>query len=355
MRIQSRAWGVVASAALAVPLVLAGCSSGAVSSPSAAASGNGGAVSSPSAAASGNAGGTIKIGLVTKTNTNPYFVKLRDSAKEEATAKGAELIALAGAFDGDNEGQVTAIENLITQGVKGIMITPNNSTGILSAIAKARAKGIIVLALDTATDPADAVDATLATDNKEAGKLQGQWVKAALGSTVAKIAMLDGTPGGTVDTFRHDGFLQGFGITDTDPMIVGRANTNGDQAKAQTAMENLLSAHKDVTALYTINEPAERGGYEAIKAAGLDKTIVTGSIDGSCAGVQYIKDGKLGATVMQFPKKMAQQGVDLIVTYATTGTKPTGFINTGAQLITDKPMSGLDSKDSTWGLANCWG
>jgi fructose transport system substrate-binding protein len=303
----------------------------------------------------GGSGGKVKIGLITKTETNPFFVKMREAAKSEATAKNADLIALAGKFDGDNEGQVAAIENLISQGVKGILITPNNSTGILGAIKKARGQGIVVIALDTATEPADAVDATFATDNKEAGRLQGAWVKAARGSVPSKIAMLDGTPGGTVDTFRHDGFLAGYGITENDPSIVGKENTNGDQAKAQTAMENLLQRNADINVVYTINEPAARGAYEAIKAKGRANEVIIGSIDGSCSGVADVKAGKVGATVMQFPQKMAAQGVDAVAEFAAGGKKPSGFNNTGAQLITDKPQPGLDAKDTAWGAQNCWG
>jgi fructose transport system substrate-binding protein len=311
--------------------------------------------SSNNNSATSSGGDKVKVGLITKTETNPYFVKLRESAQAEADAKGASLIALAGAFDGDNDGQVTAIENLVSQGVKGILITPNSSTGILDAIAKARAAGVIVIALDTATDPADAVDATFATDNKAAGVLQGKWVKAALGDKTPALAMLDGTPGGTVDTFRHDGFLEGMGLAANAPEIVGMEVTNGDQTKAQAAMENLLTKSDAINSLYTINEPAARGAYQAISAAGRTDQIVIGSIDGSCSGVQDVKDGKIGATVMQFPKLMAEKGVDAVAEYAKSGTKPTGFNDTGSQLITDKPVTGLDSKDSAWGLQNCWG
>ena len=304
---------------------------------------------------SSGSGGEVKVGLVTKTETNPFFVKMREAAKAQADKEGAELVALAGKFDGDNEGQVAAIENLVSQGVKGILITPNNSTGILGAIKKARDRGIVVIALDTATDPEDAVDATFATDNKEAGRLQGAWVKAAIGSATPKIAMLDGTAGGTVDTFRHDGFLDGFGVQENDAAIVGKENTNGDQAKAQTAMENLLQRNGDISVVYTINEPAARGAYEAIKSKGVEKNVTIGSIDGSCSGVADVKAGKVGATVMQFPKKMAEDGVSAVVEFAKNGKKPSGFNNTGAQLITDKPMAGLDSKDTAWGAQNCWG
>lgn len=248
----------------------------------------------------GSSGGgeAVKIGLVTKTDSNPYFVKLREAAQKQAESKGATLVALAGSFDGDNEGQVAAIENLVSQGVKGILITPNSSSGILAAIKNARDQGVVVIALDTATDPADAVDATFATDNLAAGVTQGKWVKGALGSKTPKLLMLDGTPGGTVDSQRHKGFLEGIGLQEDSSELAGKADTNGDQTKAQTAMENLLQRAPDANALYTINEPAAAGGYAAIKAAGKESAISIGSIDGSCTGVANVKKGVIGGTVL---------------------------------------------------------
>jgi fructose transport system substrate-binding protein len=295
------------------------------------------------------------VGLVTKTEVNPFFVKMRQAAEAEAKKKGVKLIARAGKFDGDNEGQVAALEDLISAGAKGILITPNNSTGMLGIIKKARAAGILVIALDTPTDPADAVDATYATDNFEAGVKQGTYARKAMGDKKAVLAMLDGTPGGSVDTFRHNGYLQGFGIKEGDPSIVGSAITNGAQDKGQTGMENLLSKNGDINAVYTINEPAAAGGYAALKSFGKAKDVMLTSIDGGCAGVRDVKSGKIAATVMQFPYKMATLGIDAVAEYAKTGKKPSGFINTGSELITDKPVAGLDSHDTAWGLKNCWG
>ena len=297
----------------------------------------------------------VLIGLVTKTEVNPYFVSLRHAAEAEAHAKGARLIARAGKFDGDNEGQVSAIEDLISAGAKGILITPNNSTGPLKAIAKARAAGILVIALDTATDPADAVDATYATDNFEAGVKQGEYAKHVMAGKAPHLAMLDGTPGGTVDTFRHNGYLKGFGISEGSPDIVGKVITNGAQDKGQTGMENLLSAHPDINVVYTINEPAAEGAYAALRAAGNAGDIVLTSIDGGCLGVKYVKRGAIVATVMQFPAKMATLGVDAVVEYAKTGQKSLGMHNTGSEIITDKPFPGLPSHDTAWGLTKCWG
>jgi len=297
----------------------------------------------------------VIIGLVTKTEVNPFFVKMRQAAEMEARSKGAKLIARAGKFDGDNEGQVTAIEDLISAGAKGILVTPNNSTGMLAVIKKARAAGVLVIALDTATDPADAVDATFATDNFQAGVQQGAYARKAMGNKKPLLAMLDGTPGGTVDTFRHNGYLKGFGLAKGDPAIVGSANTNGAQDKGQVGMENLLSKNGDINVVYTLNEPSAAGAYAALKSFGKEGSVMLTSIDGGCAGVRNVKAGKIAATIMQFPAKMAAMGVDAVVDYARSGKKPSGFVNTGSFLITDKPVAGIDSKDTAWGLKNCWG
>lgn len=297
--------------------------------------------------------GKAKIGLVTKTDTNPFFIGLREAARKQARKHGAEFSALAGRFDGDNDGQVTAIENLVQQGATTILITPNSSTGVLDAIKQAREDGIQVIALDTETEPPDAVDATYATDNVEAGRKQGKYVKAALGGREPRLLMIDGTAGSSVDTQRHKGFLDGIGLRDRDPRILGRESANGDQNMAQEAAENLLQRAQGVNAVYTMNEPTARGVHAALQPRGLNP--VMGSIDGGCQGVGDVEKGRVEATVMQFPAKMARLGVDAAVRHAKTGKKVSGFHDTGSVLITDKPVRGLDSKDTDWGKKNCWG
>jgi fructose transport system substrate-binding protein len=301
------------------------------------------------------AAGKAKIGLITKTDTNPYFVDLRSSAKAAAEAQGAEFVALAGQFDGDNDGQVRAIENLMQQGVNTILITPNSSTGVLDAIARARQAGIMVIALDTATEPAEAVDATFATDNFEAGRQQGAYAKAALGGAAPKLLMIDGTAGASVNTLRHNGFLAGLGLSEGAPEILGTQNANGDQNLAQQGVENLLARTSDINVVYTMNEPTARGAYTALQARGLAGSVVMASIDGGCEGVANVAAGQIRATVMQFPGKMAQLGVDAAVEYAKTGRKPSGFHDTGSAVITDKPMPGVRSETVAWGEQNCWG
>ncbi|WP_214408467.1 sugar ABC transporter substrate-binding protein [Sphaerisporangium fuscum] len=332
------------------PAVLAVVAAGALTL---AACGNSG--SSTASSASAGDGGEVKVGLITKTETNPFFVKMKEGAESEAKAKGVTLMTASGKFDGDNEGQVTAIENMMAAGVKGIMITPNDSKAIVPALAKARAKGILVIALDTPTEPQTATDALFATDNLKAGELIGQYAKAKMAGKPAKIATLDLAPGISVGKLRHDGFLKGYGIAEGDPSVVCSQDTSGDQAKGQTAMENCLQKAPDINVVYTINEPAALGAYNALKAKGREKDVLIVSVDGGCTGTKAVKSGQIAATSQQYPLKMASQGVDAVVDYAKNGKKASGYTDTGVTLISDQPASGVDAKDTAFGLANCWG
>jgi fructose transport system substrate-binding protein len=142
--------------------------------------------------------------------------------------------------------------------------------------------------------------------------------------------------------------------------VVGHDYTNGAEDGGRTAMENLLQKDPSINLVYTINEPAAAGAYEALKAAGKEKAVTIVSIDGGCPGVDNVKAGVIGATSMQFPLKMAKLGVDAVSDFSSSGNTPTAtggadFINTGVTLITDKKVAGVDSQDSAWGADNCWG
>lgn len=239
-------------------------------------------------------------------------------------------------------------------------------------IEQARSAGILVIALDTPFEPADAADATFATDNFKAGELVGQWALARMGDEAvnAKIATLDlNASQVSVDYLRNQGFMTGFGIDvknatrigdESDPRIIGSDVTNGNEEGGRTAMENLLQRDSSINVVYTINEPAAAGAYEALKAFNLQDGVMIVSVDGGCPGVQNVAEGIIGATAMQFPLSMAALGIEAIKTFAETGEKPQNsegldFYNTGVELITDSPVEGLPSLTSAEGLARCWG
>jgi ABC-type sugar transport system substrate-binding protein len=326
--------------------------------------------------ASGGTAGSIGVSLITKTSTNPFFVAMAEGAEQAATDLGMTLTSASGKEDGDTATQITAIENAISKGDKGILITPSGPD-VNPAIKKARDAGLLVIALDTPPDPADTVDITFATDNFLAGRLIGEWTASQLDGKAATIAMLDlfDDKVVSVDYERDQGFLTGMGIEVADPKkngdeaatgnysggtyaIACNLATKGAEDGGQTAMENCLSKNPDVNVVYTINEPAANGAYKALQAAGTTALIV--SVDGGCAGVGLVKDGVIGATSQQYPLKMASLGVQAIHDLVTTGAKPAvseglDFFNTGVSLVTDQAANGVESIDSTEAATLCWG
>ncbi|MBO9097161.1 MULTISPECIES: sugar ABC transporter substrate-binding protein [unclassified Rhizobium] len=310
--------------------------------------------------------------LITKTDTNPFFVKMKEGATAKAKELGVTLKAYAGKIDGDSESQVAAIESCIASGAKGILITASDTKGIVSSVKKARDAGLVVIALDTPLEPADAADATFATDNLLAGKLVGEWAKGTMGdkAKTAKVGFLDLTPSQpSVDVLRDQGFMIGFGIDpkdpnkigdETDPRIVGHDVTNGNEEGGRKAMENLLQKDPGINVIHTINEPAAVGAYQALKAVGMEKDVLIVSVDGGCPGVKSVKEGVIGATSQQYPLMMAAMGVEAIKKFADTGEKPKPtpgkvFFDTGVSLVTDKPVTGVPSIDVKEGTAKCWG
>lgn len=309
------------------------------------------------------------VGLITKTETNPFFVKMREGAQAKAAELGLNLIAAAGKFDGDNDGQVAAIENLISAGAKGFAIVPSDSKAIVPTILKAKEAGLMVIVLDTPLDPMDAATATFATDNRKAGMLIGQWAAATLGDAAkdASIVFLDlATNQPTVDYLRDQGFMQGFGIDvkdpnrygdEDDPRICTHEISQGDQEKGRTAMENALQKCPNVNVVYTINEPAAAGAWEALKAVGKDDgSVLIVSIDGGCPGVANVEAGVIGATSQQYPHKMASMALEAIASGTLPEIDPAaGFLDTGATLITAKPVEGVPSISVEEGKSLCWG
>lgn len=310
--------------------------------------------------------------LITKTDTNPFFVKMREGAEAKAAELGVTLKSYAGRIDGDHETQVAAIETCIADGAKGILIAASDTSAIVQSVQQARNAGLLVIALDTPLTPIDAADATFATDNFLAGELIGKWAAGKLGADAAnaKIALLNlGISQPTVDVLRNQGFLQGFGIElgdpnkwgdETDPRIVGHDVTAGNEEGGRKAMENLLTRDPTINVVHTINEPSAAGAYEALKSFGRENDVLIVSVDGGCPGVANVRDGVIGATSQQYPLQMAALGVEAIKNWADNGTKPEptagkDFFDTGVTLVTDEPVDGVDSIDTARGTELCWG
>ncbi|KAJ57045.1 sugar ABC transporter [Actibacterium mucosum KCTC 23349] len=328
-----------------------------------------GLLSATGAMADGHA---VSACLITKTDINPFFVKMKEGATAKAEELGISLQSYAGKVDGDHETQVQAIETCVASGAKGILLTASDTKAIVPVVEAARAEGVLVIALDTPLEPISAADATFATDNFEAGRLIGAWAAATLGDAAAdaKIAMLDlNESQPSVGVLRDQGFLTGFGIDvkdvskwgdEDDPRIVGNDVTSGNEEGGRKAMENLLLKDPDINVVYTINEPSAAGAYETLKSFGKEEGVLIVSVDGGCPGVKDVEAGVIGATSQQYPLLMASLGIEAIAAWAKDGTKPENtpgldFFNTGVSLVTGEAVDGVPSIGIAEGLDRCWG
>jgi len=327
----------------------------------------------------GGSGGGDGVALITKTDTNPFFVAMQEGAQEAADKAGLELTTGAGKEDGDSDTQIKLIEDAVARGDAGILITPATNA-VNPAMEQARDQGLTVIALDTPPDPPDTVDLTYATDNREAGRLIGEWTKAQLKGEKATIALLDlfNDKVAAVDYNRDQGFLEGMGIDVADPDVNGDEEatgqyeggdyeivcnepTNGAQPEGRTAMEACLSQNENINVVYTINEPSAYGADEALKAAGIDHSdVLMVSVDGGCQAMEAIDNDVIDATSQQYPLEMAKKGVEAIAEIADGGEVPEppsgeDFISTGVKLVTNTPADGVESIDTAEGKKICWG
>jgi len=300
----------------------------------------------------------VTVGLIVKRETNPFWTRMESVAKDTAGDENVKLLTAAGKSDIDNASQVAALQNMTSQGAKGILITPADSTAVVPAIEKARRAGVTVIALDTPTTPPTAVDALFSTDNFKAGELIGRYAKAkAIEQGIEpKIAMLD-LAGVTSGEQRHQGFLKGFGIKDGDPRIVGSVNTLAETAKGEAGMKALLAKDPGINIVYTVNEPVAFGASRALQAAGRGKgDVILVSVDGGCDAIKNgVRPGVIDATAQQYPENMAREGVKALASAERGGPKPKGYENTGVELITAEPVKGVPSHDEAFGIRNCWG
>jgi fructose transport system substrate-binding protein len=301
----------------------------------------------------------VTLGLITKQEINPFWVTMKEVAQDTANDDDVQLLTATGRSDVDYESQVRAIQDMTRRGAKGILIAPTDSEAVVPAIRQARRAGVTVIAVDTPTDPESAVDALFATNNTRAGELIGRYARAKAQDEgiEPKIAMLDLAPGIGSGEQRHDGFLEGFGIADGDPEIDGSVDTEGDEAKGRTAMEQLLRTDPDINIVYTVNEPAAFGAAAALDAAGKSQDdVILVSVDGGCDAIKDgVRPGVIDAAAQRYPENMAREGVEALANAARGGAEPSGYLDTGVELITGDPVDGVDSQDVAFGVRNCWG
>jgi ribose transport system substrate-binding protein len=277
----------------------------------------------------------IKIGFITKFPV-PFFATMEDAAKAyAATNPGVEIIFGQGTSATDIEGQIALIESMVTKGVQGIAVTPVDPT-VAPALDKAIAAGVKVVLMDNNIPDWNGRTALATTDNYNAGKIAGGYLKTVLknGDT---LGILEGVPGVPSLDDRVKGMLDG--LQGVEVKIVGRSATNCTEELGISGAEDLLTANPDLKAIYAACGPPAAGAAQAIKNAGIaNDAIVLVGFDFCCGEKEALTAGTEDATVAQFPTKMAELGVDALVK-AIRGEKVESLIDSGAALVTKDNMA----------------
>lgn len=276
----------------------------------------------------------VKLGFITKFPV-PFFATMENAAKAYAAAHpGVEITYGQGTSATDIEGQIALIESMVTNGVQGIALTPVDPT-VAPALDKAVAAGVKVVLMDNNIPDWANKTALATTDNYNAGKIAGAYLKTVLkdGDT---LGILEGVPGVPALDDRVNGMLEG--LKGVDVKIVGRGATNCTEELGISVAEDLLTKNPELKAIYSACGPPAAGASRAIKNAGIapDKIVLVG-FDFCCGEEEALKDGIEDASVAQFPAKMAELGVDALVK-SIQGQKVESLIDSGAALVTKDNM-----------------
>ena len=276
--------------------------------------------------ASGAAPGSVSIGFITKFPVD-FYDTMVDSANAWAQDHPeVELVFAQGASATDDEGEINAIESMVTQGVQAIVITPT-SPNVQDALQAAVDAGIPVILVDNDIPDWDAKTSVVATDNHAGGVLAGQFMAEQL-SEGDTVAVLEGVAGAPSLQARVDGFKEGLGDGFD---IVASLPTDCDQTKGLDAAQDILTANPDVTAIYGACGPPIIGALEAVADAGSSALLV--GFDAGPDELAAIAAGTELGSVAQFPDKMGSMGAQAALD-AINGVAVEPNIDTGTAMVT---------------------
>jgi len=276
----------------------------------------------------------IKIGFITKFPV-PYFATMENAAKAYVAAHpGIEAVYGQGTSATDIDGQIALIESMVTQGVKGIAITPVDPT-VAPALDKAVAAGVKVVLMDNSIPDWKNATALATTNNLEAGKLAGQYLKTVL-KDGDKLGILEGVPGVPALDDRVNGMLAG--LDNPKVVIAGKGATNCTEELGINVAQDLLTANPDITAIYSACGPPAAGAAQAIKNANVGHKVILVGFDWCCGEAEAMAAGQEDASVAQFPAKMSELGVEALIK-AIKGEKVESLIDSGAGLVTPDTMA----------------
>ena len=277
------------------------------------------------------------IGLSVKTITNdPFQAAWVQAATDKVEELGGSVQLLVAGGQTAVASQSSQLEDLVTQQVDGIIVSPLDGSAVLPALQKAKDAGVPVILVDQpiAADNEELYEVLIATDNVNAGRELATYLVTAMPDPELKVAIIEGAPGSVAGDDRLTGFAEGLASGGITP--VASATGEWDNAKALAAMENILTANPDLQAVLSASDVMVDGILQALAGAGKTDVAVL-AIDGSTVGIQGVLDGKLLADNTQDPMAMGSMAAEFAVGIANGEIEPGSlekYIDSGTTTVT---------------------
>ncbi|MDA0184362.1 sugar ABC transporter substrate-binding protein [Solirubrobacter phytolaccae] len=229
----------------------------------------------------------VRVAVIMASLGNDFYIAQKAGVEEEAAKlPGAEVEVSAGRAQGSTDDVVGLIENAITKQVDAIAVNGSDTKPLLPALRKVLDADIPLVLFDAPADElTDQLAAYIGTDNQAGGEAGGAWLKEQLpeGGKVGVVLCVAGHP---VTTARYEGFKAGAG---TGFDFVADADAGCDPEKGRKAMEDMITRHSDLDAVFSTSDSQSVGMIKALEAANQDPLFV--SFDAQPAIVKDIQAG----------------------------------------------------------------
>jgi ribose transport system substrate-binding protein len=247
-----------------------------------------------------------KIAVVISTLNNPWFVVLKDAAKERAEELGYEVTV----FDCQNSTGTEAghFDTIIDSKYAAVLFNPTDSEGSIASVKRAKEAGIPTFCMDREISTSDVAISQILSDNYSGCVALGEYFVEKLDGRGTYVELL-GLLGANPTKNRSEGFHS---VVDNYPELkmVAQQTADFDRTKAMEVMESILQAHPDINAVFCGNDAMAMGAYRALVIAGKDNAVQVFGFDGARDVIEKIQEGKIAATGMQFPKRMARMAAE---------------------------------------------
>ena len=279
-------------------------------------------------------GKPLKIAVIPKGTSHEFWKSVHFGAEKAAKELGnIEIVWRGPVLESDTGSQIEVLKNMITLGVDGIVLAPNQKGGLVDAVEESIDEGIPVVIFDSGLDEGPAIASYVATDNFKGGKLAAEEMAKAMNKE-GNVILLRYLAGSESTEQRENGFLEGLEAY-SNIKVVSSDQRGGDNATAsKEKVDQLLQLFgEDLAGIFAVCEPNANGTLEALRNAGLDGKVKFIAFDPSDALIEALKDGSCSGIVLQDPVEMGYRSVLTLVDHIN-GKAAEPFISTGEYVAT---------------------